>query len=447
MAPSFIPWATSSAIFAVSPGVDLRLKSSPITRLRTVAWPTIVITLTVAGALSRSSRYAAIGQGESPSGPRTSVVMPCEICVSASGSVASPSVEWLWTSMNPGARTSFSPRTTRSPSLGASLPTSTIRSPCDAHVRRSRAAPRSRRPRGPPRSGRIAAPAGGPRPGGTDPQDRRDYAKTSSRHSVIGPLGKPKPPSTAPAASCRRARRAPRRCPCRTAWAAPSRRTARGACAGLLPVAELTRHAPDVVERVVLLGVDLEAALPGVDRPSSDRPDAASATPRAFQARAWRLPRLDRGLEVLPRLLHPVELQERDARVLVGDGVGRVDLEDPRKDRQRLGRPPRVGQRDAERVQRLGLVALARTARERATASFGRPVSDSSMARWRSTLSPPAPLSAAVSKARSTPVEVSLAAEHHGQVHVAELHLRVLGHDPARDRKRLVALAPLPRAP
>ena len=73
--------------------VDSRLKSLPITRLRTVSWPTIVMTLTVAGALSRSSRYAAIGQGESPSGPRTSVVMPWEICVSASGSVARPSVE------------------------------------------------------------------------------------------------------------------------------------------------------------------------------------------------------------------------------------------------------------------------------------------------------------------------------------------------------------------
>ena len=51
------PGSTSAAIFAVSSGVDLRLKSSPITRLRTVAWPTIVITLTVAGALSRSARY------------------------------------------------------------------------------------------------------------------------------------------------------------------------------------------------------------------------------------------------------------------------------------------------------------------------------------------------------------------------------------------------------
>ena len=79
--------------------------------------------------MSRSARYAAIGHGESPSGPRTSVVMPCEIWVSARGSVASPSVEWLWTSMNPGARTSFSPRITRSPSLGASFPTSAIRSP------------------------------------------------------------------------------------------------------------------------------------------------------------------------------------------------------------------------------------------------------------------------------------------------------------------------------
>ena len=47
--------------------------------------------------------------------------------------------------------------------------------------------------------------------------------------------------------------------------------------------------------------------------------------------------------------------------------------------------------------------SLSRYGRSTASACFGRPSSESSIARWRSTLSPPAPLAEAFSKARSTP--------------------------------------------
>ena len=45
------------------------------------------------------------------------------------GRATRPPVEWLWMSMKPGARTSPSARTTRSPFFGASFPTAVIVSP------------------------------------------------------------------------------------------------------------------------------------------------------------------------------------------------------------------------------------------------------------------------------------------------------------------------------
>ena len=41
------------------------------------------------------ARYSPFGQGDPPSGPTTSVVIPCAICDAAGGSPASPSAEWL----------------------------------------------------------------------------------------------------------------------------------------------------------------------------------------------------------------------------------------------------------------------------------------------------------------------------------------------------------------
>ena len=99
------PCSTSAAICATSSGRAARLKSSPITSRRTVAWPTNAATLTAAGLRRRSARYSPIGHGEPPSGPTTSVVMPCATCDAAAGSPASSSAEWLWMSMKPGATT------------------------------------------------------------------------------------------------------------------------------------------------------------------------------------------------------------------------------------------------------------------------------------------------------------------------------------------------------
>ncbi len=85
-----------------------------------------------------------MGHGESPSGPSTRVVMPCETWVSAAGSRFRPPVEWLCTSMKPGARTSPLPDITRSPDRGESEPgfaTATIASPSIRTSAASRGAP------------------------------------------------------------------------------------------------------------------------------------------------------------------------------------------------------------------------------------------------------------------------------------------------------------------
>ena len=58
--------------------------------------------------------------------------MPCEIWETASGSLTRPVVEWLWTSMKPGARTRPWPSTTVSSSLGLKSPTSAM---CPAATR------------------------------------------------------------------------------------------------------------------------------------------------------------------------------------------------------------------------------------------------------------------------------------------------------------------------
>ena len=151
------------------------------------------------------------------------------------------------------------------------------------------------------------------------------------------------------------------------------------------------------------------------------------------------MPSLQSRLEVLPGFLRPVELQKRDARVLIRDRIGRVDLEDARKDGQRLGRPAAVGERDAEGVQRLRLLALA--IREQRRQGLLGPAELGQQHR----LLPVDALAARAARGRlleglEHALEVALAAQHHGEVHVAEPHLRVLGDDAPGDRDRLVAL-------
>src|SRR6188474_1917799 len=68
-----------------------------------------------------------------------------------------------------------------------------------------------------------------------------------------------------------------------------------------LPVAHLPRDAADVVERIVLLGVDLQALLPRVDRRLGVAEAQACHAERVPGARV-ALPEPQRGLEVLPGL-------------------------------------------------------------------------------------------------------------------------------------------------
>ena len=79
----------------------------------------------VRGAACRDTRRSATASCRPVR--RTTVVMPCEICVGASGSVSRPSVEWLCGSMNPGASARPCASMTTSLPLGLTLPTSAIR--------------------------------------------------------------------------------------------------------------------------------------------------------------------------------------------------------------------------------------------------------------------------------------------------------------------------------
>src|SRR5262249_38539534 len=118
----------------------------------------------------------------------------------------------------------------------------------------------------------------------------------------------------------------------------------------------LSGDASDVVEGVVLIGVDLEALLPSVDRLpglSEAHPGHAQSIPGARMA----LSEADGLLQVLARLIDAVELEKRDAGVLVGHRVGGIDLEDPREHGKGLRWPSAVGQGYAEGVQRFRFVA------------------------------------------------------------------------------------------
>ena len=84
--------------------------------------------------------------------------------------------------------------------------------------------------------------------------------------------------------------------------------------------------------------------------------------------------------------------------------------------------------------------SLSRYGRSTATASFGRPISESTIARWRSIrLAARAVLGRALEGAEDSP-DVALAPQNHREVRVAELHPRVLGDDLAGHRQRFVAL-------
>ena len=58
-----------------------------------VACPANTTAFTVGGVARRRPRYSAMGQGELPSCPTATVVIPCETCVTAAGSTSSPEVE------------------------------------------------------------------------------------------------------------------------------------------------------------------------------------------------------------------------------------------------------------------------------------------------------------------------------------------------------------------
>lgn len=75
-APCCIASATSVFIFMSSAGVALRF-AVPITASRTVPWPTKSATFGDTVAAATLSNHGAIGSGELPSLPSTTVVSPC----------------------------------------------------------------------------------------------------------------------------------------------------------------------------------------------------------------------------------------------------------------------------------------------------------------------------------------------------------------------------------
>ncbi len=149
-------------------------------------------------------------------------------------------------------------------------------------------------------------------------------------------------------------------------------------------------------------------------------------------------------LEVLASLVGLVELQERDARVLVSLRVRGVDLDRPRENRERLRRPARIRQRDPERIEGLGVVALP--VRGQHSHGFHRPAhlrqEQTPAPIERLAARPPGggPL-AGFDRRRQVPPRL----QNRDEVHVAEPHLRILVDHLPGDLQRLVVTLHLVR--
>ena len=153
-APSSIASRTSERIRSSSVAVGGR-SAPPMTKRRSVLWPTNVVTLVAGRARATASRYPPIvvqsqatpgkaktgsssimpsrlsgetGPAENPHRPTDCVVMPCSMALRQPGSLSSETSEWVCRSMKPGATANPARSSSSTPvPSGTGSPTDTIR--------------------------------------------------------------------------------------------------------------------------------------------------------------------------------------------------------------------------------------------------------------------------------------------------------------------------------